>query len=450
MATNRVKAALEKTDSDTAKRSKDSGENDAKRYAKLEGKTRAGDFVHANQKMAKDEGFRNVSKIWYDKCKSFDWAFEQIGADHKVTRDVRCNLDGVSAAVNRDGSAVVLRFEDGEYRPSDFAWMKIGPIFGLNTQFFNYALDSWSVSAGRGRDGGKIEFHPERVDYEMMAEFLNRRIEIVRNSRAGGKEWLFRLNDRDHTVRVMMTSEYVCIDNRWYLEILRDLIPDGLISHWRGDEDNLYTNVLIPDTIREDSDSDYGGMIGAGNSEIGFRALSCVPSLFRAICMNGCIWDQEKGDNIKQVHRGESIKDNLAQLRTEIVKCINDQIPLIGQGIDVLLGTKAMRWDGASIKPLVMRTAKEFSLTKPPAGKVLESYRTEVNECPANINTLFGLVNGVTRAAQSYDDPVTWERMNEVGGRLARMDGDDWDSLRKAAHRLKANEVDSFFAVSAN
>lgn len=446
MATNRIKAALDNTTSGNAER----------RYNKLEGSAKGtpkdGDFVHKHQQMGADAGFRNVSQIWIDKCKSFDWAFEQIGADHRVTKDVRTTLNQVLADVNSDGTAVVLHFGDhGDYKPTEFAWQKIAVMFGLNTQFFNYALDSWSVSAGRGgpRGSSRADFHPERVDYEYVANILNRRISRIRDSVACDKEYLFRLNDRDKSVRVMMTSEYVCIDNRWYLEILKDLIPDGLVSHWRGDEDNMYGNILIPDSIRDDVDSDYGGMIGLGNSEIGFRSLTCQPSLFRAICMNGCIWGRVEGENIKQVHRGQSIKDNLMALRKEIVTCVNEQIPLIGQGIDVLLNTKSMRYDGASIKPLVVRTAKEFSLTKPQACKVLDAYRTEVNECPANKNTLFGLVNGVTRAAQEYD-AVTWERMNTVAGKMIEMDRDDWDSFVKASNRLKVTEVDSFFAVAAN
>ncbi len=76
---------------------------------------------------------------------------------------------------------------------------------------------------------------------------------------------------------------------------MRKLIPGGRLSHWRGDADTLWGNVLIPDTIRQESDSDYGGMVSIGNSEIRERRITSRPSVFRAICFNGCIWDREAG-----------------------------------------------------------------------------------------------------------------------------------------------------------
>ena len=97
--------------------------------------------------------------------------------------------------------------------------------------------------------------------------------------------------------------------------------------------------MLIPDTIREESDSDYGGMLSIGNSEIGERRISSMPSIFRAICMNGCIWDQTAGKGINQVHRG---KIDLDQLFLVIKENLEVQIPLLPQGIERLLGTRRM------------------------------------------------------------------------------------------------------------
>ncbi len=54
-------------------------------------------------------------------------------------------------------------------------------------------------------------------------------------------------------------------------------------------------------------------MVSVSNCEIGKRALGSLPSLFRAICMNGCIWGQAYGEKIKVVHRGEIDLDQLEQ-----------------------------------------------------------------------------------------------------------------------------------------
>ena len=38
----------------------------------------AGDFVLKNQKTSDAQGFRNVSKHWYDKCETYDSVMDQI------------------------------------------------------------------------------------------------------------------------------------------------------------------------------------------------------------------------------------------------------------------------------------------------------------------------------------------------------------------------------------
>ena len=71
-----------------------------------------------------------------------------------------------------------------------------------------------------------------------------------------------------------MTDKYTPVDNRWYLEALKEFLPDARYSHWKGDEDTIFGNLLLPDSIMDygqDDDTDYGGMVSISNCEIGKR-----------------------------------------------------------------------------------------------------------------------------------------------------------------------------------
>ena len=47
----------------------------------IENQRRDGDFVHATQTMASNDGYRNVSKSWFDKTISYDEGFELLEND---------------------------------------------------------------------------------------------------------------------------------------------------------------------------------------------------------------------------------------------------------------------------------------------------------------------------------------------------------------------------------
>ena len=55
------------------------------------------------------------------------------------------------------------------------------------------------------------------------------------------------------------------------------VLPDGRFSHDKSDEDTVFGNILLPDTILDksaDDDTDYGGMVSIGNCEIGKRRVT--------------------------------------------------------------------------------------------------------------------------------------------------------------------------------
>jgi hypothetical protein len=254
----------------------------------------------------------------------------------------------------------------------------------------------------------------------------------------------FRLRTyTDGTCRAFVTEQYAPVDNRWYLESLAEFVPGGRFSHWRGDEDTIYGNILIPDTIMDygSDDSDYGGMISVGNCEIGTRRISQTPSLFRAICMNGCIWGQTAGEKIRRVHRGNI---DLDKLKLEIAQNIQQQIPLLAPGIKQFLATRSLETGKSSVKGVVATIASDYKLSKREASEFLTQYGTY----EAENRNLFGIINGLTRAGQEFDNK-TWVRLDEIAGDLLQTSADRWSTILRRADTFTDKDYEKVFSLTA-
>lgn len=384
-----------------------------------------GDFVHQNQEMGTKDGFKNVSKLWLQQTMSYDEAMEQMEADRANRVDHKVGMDKIAAVA--DERKLKLSVCDAKYVPTEHA---------LNQLANRWGVGSWYAKSLNQGD------HPN--DAKVLAICLSHgqlkeAISITQSKRKEGG-YLIRTNGPN--VRAVLTQGYRIIDNRWVMEIVRSEIPGGRVSHWRGDSDTIWGNILIPDTIREETDSDYGGMLSVGNCEIGTRMLYTQPSVFRAICMNGCIWDQEKGTQIRQVHRG---KFSLDDLRVRIVENLRTQIPLLPKGIQLLLGLRAKGTDGVSMKPIVAQAAMDFKLTPNEAVSVLTAYNVESKVSEAN--NLFGLVNSFTRAGQTLSNE-RWYDFDRIGGQLVNYNDNRWASLIGRAKVLTVKEVEAVYGTA--
>jgi len=246
-------------------------------------------------------------------------------------------------------------------------------------------------------------------------------------------------------MRAVLSDRYMTVNNEWMLETLRKILPGGRLSHWRGDEDTIYGNVLIPDQIRQEKDSDYGGMLSIGNSEVGTRHLSSLPSVFRAICMNGCIWDQTSGIALRLRHNGQP---DYELLFVAIKDHVQSQIPILNTGVDQLLETRGMRWQGDSVEPLFAQVAMDFKVARQPMTRVLRAYEQEVVVSSDSRGSLFGIINSFTRAGQELGNE-TWYSFDVIGGKLSGYTQRDWDSLMVRARSIHASTVEKVLGLAA-
>lgn len=411
-------------------------------YAKLEGEKRteggaiSGDFVHEHQTMGTAEGFKNVSKRWLDTTISYDDGLKKLSEERQQCHDFMATIAEMHPAVNEAGEFGFRYEKEGKfYKPTEHAAKQVA----IKAECSTWATSELLTNPVNAK--GQQKFSRDRQDSETLVTVLNNGFRRLPQK----KEFLWRTMNNG-TLRAMLTDQYRTVDNQWYIESLQKIIPGGRLSHWGSDPHTIFGNVLIPDSIREEQDSEYGGMISCSNSEIGERRIGCKPSLFRAICQNGCIWGQVAGSEIKQVHRGSF---SLEWLFGEMKKVIDKQIPLIPTILKTFLGTKAKGWDGADIRPLFAQIALNEKFNKKICTDLLSSYAEESKLTPEYNKSLFTVVNSVTRTARSKTlelPPLEWVRLETVGGRLAEMNDRSWEALTGRAKTLTVDEVEKCFA----
>ena len=182
-------------------------------------------------------------------------------------------------------------------------------------------------------------------------------------------------------------------------------------------------------------------MLSIGNCEIGKRRITQVPSLFRSICLNGCIWGQVSGKEIKKRHIGEI---DLQELSFAIYENIEAQLPLLDMGVRKLLGLQSMEVEDAKMRQVFATFAMVHKLNKKEVTEVFSQWSTHESQD----RNLFGVVNAITRAGQVFDNQ-TWVKFDALGGDLVDMKQDRWYSLLKRAESLDEKDFERVFAVSA-
>lgn len=366
----------------------------------------------------------HVHKDWWAKTLDYDTVLSRVQADIDNREDIMVKTKDIRPEFNSDNK-FCFGIGDRQFIPTDWS-----------LQQFSTRLSAPSVSVLR--EMRNVEEFDEQ-DAELMVDFSANYLRRIDPDKE------FRLRTyTDGTCRAFVTDKYSPVDNRWYLETLREFLPSARFSHWRGDEDTLYGNLLLPDSIMDygqDDDTDYGGMVSIGNCEIGKRRLSQTPSIFRAICMNGCIWGQTKGKDISKVHRGTI---DLVTLKTRIAENIEYQLNILPDGIRKFLDTRTQKMGTHSAKGVIAAVCDEFRLDKKQSTEVLEQFVTHEHDH----QNLFGVINAVTRAGQEFNAEA-WYNLDEVGGKLMVMTASRWDNILRRADTYTDKEYEKVFALAS-
>jgi hypothetical protein len=186
-------------------------------------------------------------------------------------------------------------------------------------------------------------------------------------------------------------------------------------------------------------------MISVGNSEIGMRQLSETPSVFRAICMNGCIWDKEEGCTFKVRHTGDI---DLNELRLRLRDNLMVQIPLLDSNIDRMLSVRERGVSGISMRNIFAAVSKEFGITKSENVGVLNAYVKESEILNGSAQTAFGVTQSLTRYGQSLDNDG-WLRFDRLGGSVVTLSDSKWSALVGRAASYTSDDLESVLGLPA-
>jgi len=366
---------------------------------------------------------------------TYEQGMEVLSDQQSNISDVKCPLDKWEPVVTDEDRFAMRYLPTGrDYFPTENA---LGNIAAAGKGRFG-ALKDLSEDKAHATKEDVVVFTRDKRDAEVMRDIV--KLYLFQADRVDQeKVRLFRTWDNDNTLRAVLSKDYVIVNNQWFVETVQKLIPGGLLSHWKGDADAIYGNVLIPDTIRHEEDSDYGGMLSIGNSEIGTRRVTSCPSVFRAICMNGCIWDQELGKGIDMVHRKKDGKVDLSGLAESIRVNLEKQIPLIDSGIRLVLTKKAKGFDNVPPSNIVAATVQKYRIGKKHTKGIMQAYRVE----SASVgNNAFTVMQALTRYGQSLKNPANWLHFDVAAGHIARLSDKQWEAIVKLGGALSDKELE--------
>ena len=338
---------------------------------------------------------RHVAKIWQDKCTPLADFIDVVKAQAPFKSDV-------------NKSESTIRLKDAE------TLMDGTPLneSGMNSLRMFTDIPSSMVSFLQER-----EYNDDLVKY-VNAE-LDRREEEWNSKGKEPRSFLVRTRKDDEgndVIRAIVSERYGVIDNHEAMEIIANSLPsldDALTSHFFNNGDDIYGNILLPDHMKSEPDSDYGVGIAFKNSEIRNSTFRISPFLFRAICLNGCIWGRQNSNiNVNQKHFG---KIDLVELQQQVRFAIqvaltegNDMLTLMGHAKKVKVENPL-----ATIAML----ARDNKMTVAQGKMWHKGYLDSLQESHGDVHdkTAFGIINGLTRSAQDYSG-ATREQMETTAG----------------------------------
>ena len=255
-----------------------------------------------------------------------------------------------------------------------------------------------------------ISFLKEREYNDDLVKYMNAELDRRETqwNNKGKEKRTFNVRIRhdgegNNVVRAIVSERYGVIDNSEAMEMVANALPslnDALASHLFNDGDDIYGNILLPDYMKSEPDSDYGVGIAFKNSEIRNSTFKISPFLFRAICLNGMIWGRMNSEiSVDQRHMGKIDLDSLQVKVTQAIKVAltqgNDMLTLLGYAKQVKVT------DPVSV---IAQLARDEKMTIEQGKLWHKGYLDSLHERHGDVHekTAFGIINGLTRSAQDY------------------------------------------------
>ena len=354
---------------------------------------------------------RHVAKVWQDKCTPF--------------------ADFVSTVKEQSKHKEDIVKKESEIR-----------LLDANTLLDGTPLTKSGLNSLRGFTdipSTMVSFLQEREYDEELVKFLNKELDRRETTwnHSGKEPRDFRVRVRqddegNDVIRAIVSGRYGVIDNVDAMDMIVHSLPtlkDALASHIHNDGDDIYGNVLLPDFMKSEPDSDYGVGIAFRNSEIRNSTFKISPFLFRAICLNGMIWGRQNSEiTVNQRHMGKIDLNELQEQVTIAVKVA------LTQGND-LLTLMSLSKQVKVENPLatIALLARDQKMTIEQGKLWHKGYLDSLHEANGHVheNTAFGIVNGLTRASQDYKGSMREQMETQASFILAPAIDSDLQAISK-------------------
>lgn len=332
---------------------------------------------------------------------TLDEVHDRVRADEADKWDVltpRCELtlhDGRLLLPENTGVC-----ERKELTPTSWATMQLCQRLGIPTAYFrrcpaqmrdaqaNYWLQHGSAASNGSSNGNNGNGHAD----------------VTR----GGK-WLLRANGK--TLRGVLSEHYSRLDNTHLLDSLRPMLNGHYQVDWFGLSDEaLHLRVIDPRLTREVLPDDALSVgIHLSNSEVGLRAVTVDALVYRLVCTNGLIRLVRGKSLLKQRHI------HIAQPRFVVAleEAVSQALQTASGFVEQMRRTTQQPID--DIEKVLEKLGERHSLSANTQEAAKRSLLAERHE---QQNTVYGLVNGLTRAAQTLPDENRYD-LEVLAGRLA-------------------------------
>lgn len=251
----------------------------------------------------------------------------------------------------------------------------------------------------------------------------------------------------DGRVRAFLSDRYQRIDNYEVAEAVLPILSDLRIeiASCEVTERRLYIKAL---NARVQGEVEVGDVVQAGvmitNSEIGGGALVVQPLVYRLRCKNGMVLPDSK---FRRNHIGKALEvdSDAARFLTDETIALTDRA-ILAQARDVvrgaldeaLFGRVLERMRAATqnrvegdIQKAVTVLGKTVGLSTGETSGVLKALIDHGSECGGA--TRYGLLNAVTRFAQTVESYDRSTELEAIGGKILDLPKAQWTEIAKAA-----------------
>ena len=251
----------------------------------------------------------------------------------------------------------------------------------------------------------------------------------------------------DGRIRAFVSPSYRALDNFDLAEVvLPELQQRGCeITSSDLTEKRMYIKALYPDLSLEVKGSrQKGDIVQAGvvisNSEVGAGALKVEPLIYRLVCLNGMIAPDAalrryhvgkaiEGDGVFEVLSDEAKRadDQAVWLKVrDVVRAAFDRDLFVGM-VNRMSEAAAERLDTRDLPKVVEVTRTRLGLPERVQGSILQ------NLIEGGDLSRWGLVNAVTKVANTEADYETATELERAGGKILELPARDWRVIREAA-----------------